>query len=117
MSRFKYFERSEFKCSETGENLIKDAFIHKLDDLRELCGFAFHITSGYRSPNHSVEAKKANGGGEHTKGHAADIAVTNAAQRYTLLKNAFTMGFTGIGVASTFIHVDTRRSEPKVWTY
>jgi len=27
------------------------------------------------------------------------------------------MGFTGIGVASDFIHVDTRGSAPVIWTY
>lgn len=117
MGDFKYFERNEFMCSETGENKIKSRFVHRLDDLRELCGFPFHITSGYRDPSHSAEANKANGGGMHTKGIAADIACANAQQRYTLLKNAFVMGFTGIGVASTFIHVDTRDDVPRVWTY
>lgn len=117
MTSFKYFDRSEFTCKETGTNKIKDSFVHKLDDLRELCGFPFTITSGYRHPEHSMEKNKASGGGQHTKGNAADIQCNTAKQRYTLLKFAFKMGFTGIGVASTFIHVDTRSGEPKTWTY
>ena len=53
----------------------------------------------------------------HTKGIAADIYVSNGVDRYKLLITAFNMGFTGIGVAKTFIHVDTRTSQPVVWTY
>ena len=117
MPSFRYFERDEFKCKETGENEIKNSFIRKLDDLREICGFPFIISSGYRSPRHSAEKDKPNGGGEHTKGHAADIVINSAAQRYKLVKQALAQGFTGIGVASTFIHVDCRSSEPKMWTY
>ena len=37
-------------------------FLQKLDALREVCGFPFIITSGYRSPNHSIEAAKAKPG-------------------------------------------------------
>ena len=117
MPSFRYFDRDEFTCKETGENEIKNSFITKLDDLREVCGFPFVITSGYRSPRHSVEIIKPGGGGEHTKGHAADIAVNNAAQRFELVKQALALGFTGIGVANSFVHVDTRKSEPKLWSY
>ncbi len=27
------------------------------------------------------------------------------------------MGFTGIGIAKTFVHVDSRDSTPVIWTY
>jgi len=27
------------------------------------------------------------------------------------------MGFNGIGVAKSFVHVDTRKSSPVVWSY
>jgi len=27
------------------------------------------------------------------------------------------LGFTGIGVAKTFVHVDTRATTPAVWSY
>lgn len=114
---FKYFKIEDFDCKETGENHMEPDFIHKLDDLREACGFPFIVTSGYRSPKHSVESKKPNGGGTHTDGIAADIAVNGGAQRYAIIKNAMAMGFTGIGVAKTFIHVDIRDTTPVVWKY
>lgn len=113
----KYFSLSEFDCQETGENEMKEEFLLKLDHLREACGFPFTITSGYRSPKHSLEIKKPNGGGTHTKGIAADIAVSNGAQRYTIQKHAYALGFTGIGVHGKFVHVDIRDGMPASWAY
>ncbi len=113
---FKYFSRDEFKCSETGNNEIQDEFIHALDKLRESCGFPFAITSGYRAPSHSVEAKKEKAG-QHTLGIAADIAVSGGAQRFMIVSKALELGFSGIGVAKTFVHVDIRTTDPMLWCY
>lgn len=113
---FKYFSRDEFKCSETGNNEIQDEFVHALDKLREECGFPFAITSGYRDPSHSVEAKKEKAG-QHTLGIAADIAVSGGSQRFIIVSKAMELGFSGIGVARTFVHVDIRTSQPVLWCY
>ena len=114
---FKYFTLEEFDCQETGENEMQHEFIHALDALRDECGFPFKITSGFRSKNHSLEVKKANGGGQHTRGNAADIAVAGGHQRFIIVSNAIRLGFSGIGVARTFIHVDTRTTNQVIWTY
>ena len=116
MSDFKYFTRDEFKCQETGENRIEDEFIYKLDHLRGVLGWACTITSGYRDPSHSIEARKSTPG-THARGIACDIKVSNGSQSYAIIKNAQSMGFNGIGVAKTFIHVDTRDTTPVVWCY
>ena len=88
-------------------------FMNKLEKAldRELV-----VTSGYRSPRHSLEAKKSSPG-QHAQGIAADIAVSGGAQRWTIVTKAIEQGFTGIGVAKTFIHVDRRDSSPMLWTY
>jgi zinc D-Ala-D-Ala carboxypeptidase len=112
----RYFKIEEFDCRETGENNMERAFLDLLDELRHSSGFPFVITSGYRSPRHSIESAKPVPG-KHAQGIAADIAVSNASQRHTLLKHAFNLGFTGIGVADTYIHLDTRGTTPVVWTY
>ena len=112
----KYFTKDEFACQYTGNNEIQDKFIEKLDKLREACGFPFVITSGYRSPKHSIESAKARPG-THSQGIAADIRVNGGAQRHKIIKAAMIMGFNGIGVAKTFVHVDTRDSESVVWSY
>lgn len=113
---YKYFALDEFNCKETGENNMSHEFITALDILREKCGFPFVITSGYRSPRHSVEAAKA-APGQHTQGIAADIAVSNGAQRMAIVSNAIELGFTGIGVAKGFVHVDMRKTTPVMWVY
>jgi zinc D-Ala-D-Ala carboxypeptidase len=112
----KYFTIEEFDCQHTGENRMEQAFLDKLDALRKHCGFPFVITSGYRSPDHPLEAVKEIPG-THAQGIAADIKITNSAQRYSIIKAALEHGFTGLGVAGDFIHVDTRGTVPVIWTY
>ena len=112
----KYFDISEFDCQETGKNWMNERFLLMIDELRYRCGFPFVITSGYRSPSHSVEIVKIKPG-QHTEGRAADIQVNGGAQRFAIVKQALAMGFTGIGIAKDFIHVDTRRTEPMLWVY
>jgi uncharacterized protein YcbK (DUF882 family) len=116
MSDFKYFKVEDFECKETGENEISVAFIHALDQLRAACGFPFIVNSGYRSKEHSVEKRKPNGGGTHTRGIAADIRVSGGAQRMAIVKHASAMGMS-VGVAKTFVHVDIRKTEPMCWCY
>jgi zinc D-Ala-D-Ala carboxypeptidase len=114
--KLKYFKVEDFNCQETGENEMCPDFLQKLDALREVCGFPFIITSGYRSPNHSIEAKKVKPG-THAQGIAADIKVVGGAQRMAIIRNASIMGFNGIGVAKGFVHVDTRETTPVAWKY
>lgn len=111
-----YFTLSEFDCQHTGENRMDSDFLERLDALRAACGFPFRITSGYRSPLHPIEAKK-KAPGTHAQGIAADIAVDNGTQRRTLVEEALKLGFSGVGVARGFIHVDTRETTPVLWLY
>ena len=113
---FRYFTRKEFNCQETGENDMEESFIHALDILREKCGFPFSITSGFRSVTHSLEINK-DQPGQHTKGIAADIAVANGNQRFLIMKHATDLGFSGVGIANGFVHVDTRTTVPVAWVY
>ena len=93
------------------------AFLAKLDERREICGFPFRITSGYRDATHPSEVvKAAPGTGTHCQGIAADIAVSNGVERMNIVHEALKMGFS-IGVARTFIHVDARTTTPVLWTY
>lgn len=112
----KYFRLEEFDCTHTNRNEMDEAFLEKLDELREKCGFPFKITSGYRDPSHPVESRK-QFPGVHTYGIAADIAVSNGKDRMNLVHEALKMGFGGIGVARSFVHVDTRDTTPVMWTY
>ena len=113
---YKYFKIEDFDCQETGNNEMKPAFVRRLDALREACGFPFYISSGYRDPSHSIEKVKAKPG-KHSEGIAADIVVNGGVQRRQVVEQALAMGFGGIGVAKTFVHVDTRDSTQVLWCY
>ena len=113
---YKYFKIEDFACQETGKNHISEGFVHRLDELREACGFPFIVTSGYRDTTHSAERHK-DKGGWHTKGLAADIRIYHAEDRFKIVQKAIEMGFTGIGIAKTFVHVDVRDTTPVIWSY
>lgn len=113
---FKYFKLDEFKCRHTGKNEIKEEFVHRLDELREACGFPFTITSGYRDKTHPIEAKKSTPG-THARGIAVDISIRNGVQRRKIVEEALKLGFGGIGIANSFIHVDIREDTPVLWMY
>jgi len=113
----KFFSVEEFNCQETGENNMEIDFLAKLDELREVCAFPFKVNSGYRHPTkHPIEASK-EVPGTHAQGIAADISITNGGARYTIVQEAMKLGFSGIGVAKTFVHLDTRGTTPVVWLY
>ena len=111
-----YFKLSDFDCQETGNNEMSEEFLEKLDELRHKCGFPFIITSGYRDKTHSIEARKAKAG-THARGIASDIRINNGNEAYDIIKHAQSMGFNGIGVAKSFIHVDIRQGMPVIWSY
>ena len=114
--QMQYFDIKEFDCQETGTNEMNPFFLEKLDHLRHQCGFPFKITSGYRDPSHSIEARKTRPG-THAMGIAADIQINSGSEGYVIVKWAMEMGFNGIGIAKNFIHVDTRNTVQVMWTY
>lgn len=95
-------------------------FLVRLDCLRGAMGIPFTINSGYRTPDHN---KKVGGaaGSPHVRGMAADISTRGwtQQQRWQFLELARDMGFRGIGIAPTYIHVDTmkRASRLAAWRY
>jgi zinc D-Ala-D-Ala carboxypeptidase len=115
------FAAAEFNCTHCGKNAMKPEFLSRLQELRTAFGKPMRVTSGYRCPLHAMEAKKASPGA-HASGLAVDIAVDGTAA-YEVLRLAFAMGFTGIGVnqkgGGRFIHLDTMTGSPRpnVWSY
>lgn len=93
-------------------------FLNKLDEARERAGIPFVINSAYRTPEHNAKiGGKPNS--SHIKGLAVDISVTNSRQRFIVLNALLEVGFTRIGIADTFIHVDldSGKSKEVIWTY
>lgn len=89
--------------------------LEMLDDLREAVGFPLVINSAYRTKEYDL-LRGRTGCGYHTLGRAVDIACTDASKRAWIVAKAIEVGFKGIGVASTYIHLDNR-SDFKLWTY
>ena len=117
--KYPNFSEAEFRCRETGENEMQAEFMDKLQALRVRYGKPMRITSGYRSPRHSIEARKAEPG-THAQGIACDIGVKGA-DALLLVKLALDMGFTGIGVSqksggARFIHLDIA-PRIAIWSY
>ena len=115
-SLFKHFRLSEFDCTHCGENKMDFRFIADLDLAREIAGIPFHITSGYRCPEHD---KAVNGKGNHTQGLAADIKAESPRERMLIVFALCAVGFSRIGIARTFIHVDAcpDRDRNRLWLY
>ena len=99
------------------ENNMSKEFLFVLDEAREIAGIPFIINSAYRSPEHPLSIK--NPSSSHIKGLAVDIKATDSKTRFKIVQALITVGFTRIGIADTFIHVDLDLDKTKnvIWTY
>ena len=103
----------EFNCPCCCKNEINESFLASLTDAREYCRIPMLINSGYRCEKHNKKVggkvgDKAKGiqASTHTVGAAADIHCTESRQRALILCGLLEAGFSRIGIAKTFIHVD-----------
>ena len=115
----RYFNLNEFACSCCDAVHMDEDFLEKLDSLRHLCGFPFHVTSGYRCKKHNTKIGGAPSS-SHLDGKAADIALSRE-QALKVVEVARQMGFKGIGVQQKgkgrFIHLDDREGPVRFWSY
>jgi zinc D-Ala-D-Ala carboxypeptidase len=103
--RWPNFTPKELACKGTGELLVDEEALDKLQELRQRIGKPLQINSAYRSAKHN----KAVGGSpnsQHLHGRAFDISLATVTP-LELVKHAKAAGFTGIGRYDTFVHVDT----------
>jgi hypothetical protein len=111
------FSPKEIACKGTGELVVDDQALNKLQQLRDYLGKPLIITSAYRSPAHNKKvggAKKS----KHMEGIAFDVRMENH-DPHEFEVAARAVGFTGFGYypKSGFMHVDTgpARSWGKPW--
>ena len=120
--RWQNFSRDEMACKHCGICDLQPAFMDLLQALRTAWGGPLRVTSGYRCPQHPVEAAK-EAPGAHTLGCAADIGVSG--QRALRLLSVALKGFDdqdwdfqAVGVqqkgpwAKRFLHLDTAPDSP-----
>tara|TARA_R100000353_G_scaffold43529_1_gene35017 strand:+ start:44 stop:451 length:408 start_codon:yes stop_codon:yes gene_type:complete len=116
----KHFKHEEFASPDVPDSgeFMDSQFLTMLDNAREIAGIPFKINSGWRSIEHNYEV----GGKQnssHIVGKAADLAVKGSRQRWIITEALIQAGFNRIGIAKTFIHVDSDETKDAnvIWTY
>lgn len=116
-----YFSDAELKCKcDRGDKCdAKPVDIEtrmKAEGVRRELGEAMIVNSASRC--HYWNEKV--GGSQnsfHLKGMAIDVKTKNAAHAARIIMLAIKHGFKGIGVAKSFVHLDTRDGELQIFGY
>ena len=109
----KKFLLREFQCKDGSHQVaIKAELIDKLQMLRDLVEKPIVVTSGYRNQSHNA-AVGGSPNSRHLIGEAADIQIPGL-HPDEVAQMAAEIGFNGIGIYSSFTHVDVR-SQPARW--
>lgn len=99
---------------------LNTEFIDVLELMEKQLGRELVATSGYRSPEHPIEARKKSPG-EHTSGLAVDVVCLTPPEFYEVVEVAIQVGIKRIGISrkKKFIHLgmDNSRSGKTIWVY
>lgn len=105
-----HFKIKEFRCKDGSDQImIEEELCVKLEELRNKLNKPVQVLSGYRTKEYN---KKVNGAEKsyHLTGSAADIKVKDTDVKLIAIVAA-KVGFSGIGVYDTFVHVDVRKDD------
>lgn len=116
----KHFKLSEFDSPDApgSGSQMQPKFLQLLDNARAIAGIAFKVNSGYRTKAHNAKIGGVDDS-SHCTGWAADIAASSGTAKFQIVNACLKAGFTRIGIASGFIHVDCDPTKPDqvIWTY
>jgi uncharacterized protein YcbK (DUF882 family) len=111
------FNKSEVSCPDCRLFIENLDHISRRQLMRDIYGKPMRVTSSTRCRKHNEEV----GGKDtssHLKGVADDISASDGGEIFLLVKAAMDAGFKRIGIAKTFVHVDSDDSKPDwIWTY
>ena len=119
-----HFELHEFDSPDlpgSGAGNMDRRFLSMLDHAREIYGRPMRINSGYRTIYHNQEiGGKSNS--SHLQGIAADVHCNNSRDRHDMVQAFLKAGFSRIGIADTFLHIDSGdihsdKDKNVIWTY
>jgi uncharacterized protein YcbK (DUF882 family) len=115
---YQYFTEKEFNAIGCSLSDMDEDFMQKLDRIRKICNFPFHINSAYRSKESELK-KGRNGLSSHCKGVAVDIKALKDSEKYLIVQTAMSQGITRIGIAKNYIHLDAdkEKNQNVIWTY
>lgn len=111
------FQIKEFACKDGSDKILIDFDLAVLlQAIRDHFGRSVTITSGYRTAAHD-KAVGGTGSGYHTKGQAADIAVSGVDPLVVGLYAAELLGTSGgIEIGDRYCHIDTRPDRWRAYT-
>lgn len=118
-----YFSDDELRCKCGCDKLVFNPNVRLiLNQIRDEFGKPMVVSSGYRCPQHPVEARKQTTG-EHCTGMAVDISVASK-DALDLLKVACKYNVPRLGISQKgahrhrFIHLGWSRDYPEgLWSY
>ena len=107
------FNLSEFECTHPEHRHVQvdTELVDKLQKLRKRLGLPMVINSDYRCPERNKQVGGADRS-QHLLGKAVDISLDNQKLNIeTISDMAKKIGFKGIGLYDTFIHLDVRNND------
>jgi len=120
MQLTKNFKSSEFDSPDLPHSgkKMRIEFISQLQYARDIAEIPFKINSGFRTKEHNQKV----GGTINSSdlyGYACDIHCNSDLDRFTIVNALLMAGFTRIGIAKTFIHVDSdpKKNSFRIWMY
>lgn len=116
--KFEFFTYDEVKRVSDDVSRVNPGSLARLDAARKLAGIPFHITSAHRSE--ATEYRHGRSGtSAHCSGRAFDILCRTSRDRYAIVSAAVKVGFTRIGIAPSFIHLDDSPAHDQsvIWLY
>ena len=115
-----YFKESEFKRCNPSCSLqdMDQDFMTLLDAVRSLAGIPLVLNSAYRSVAHE-KMKGRSGTSSHCLGIAVDVRCNTLSNRDKIVRAAMALGIRRIGIAPTYIHLDTDKDKTQdiIWIY
>ncbi len=113
----KNFNREEFKCQcgECNLDTVDAKLVEVLQDVRDHFGSSVTITSGNRCESHNAKVGGAPAS-QHIKSRAADFKVSGVSVQdvYDYLYDKYPKEL-GLGLYSSWVHVDSRSNGPARW--
>jgi len=109
------FNLQEFECTHPDHRHVRidEKLVYKLQELRDILGVPLLINSAYRCPERNRQVGGVDNS-QHLYGKAVDISMRTIDKDIEEVRDiAEEIGFDGIGLYKTFIHLDVRGSKAR----